>query len=440
MRRLFCIAMLVWPGLAMAELVGFAKFSPLAVSASPEMTDTQPRDMAFGAPLVLLEQTDTAAQVKLGEDAVWVHRADILVPDTERYMAAGAGFNVKERPVLRFWRSLGVATEFLSATDVRSAAPDLEEIRTDQRLRDLRLPILTRDVVDVMGARPVPMAAVMLPLNGQVAARFDALRGAQQRRYDIALVVDASPDALAFSADTADYIYRQISRYLDKVGDTADIQLTVFGANFWTGFETVGTVDGARIIDQVTGPKGAVADHHEPLLATLQAVAGQMDDSADQRLVIALSGGDIVQTYYAAALKKQVTLSAPELSFPENTDVILAQVTPEPGRGLSLLGKAPVRANSVSYAGFSENLGNQVMQMVRDLLGADTERPLSQQDLNDLCQAGLGSSIPCVLPYAPTTASVLPRPTRRGINSEWFSTIVWVVDDGLILNTLEPGQ
>lgn len=430
---------LLWGGGALwAQEVGFAKFSPLPVFATPGLKDGQPRDMEFGAPLAVTERTPLAARIGTGDAAYWVHIADLMMPETERYMAAGTGFGVDKRPVLRFWRSLGVATEFLSASDVRSAAPDLEEIRTDQRLRKLRLPMLARDTVDVMGARPVQLAAVMLPVHGAVATRFDQMRGAQQRRYHVSLVVDASPDAVTFSAETADYLYRQIGRYLRQSGDEFALDLTLFGANFWGGVEQVGQLEDARIRDAVTGPEGPVSDHDEPLLSALHVVAGKIPDTADQRVVIALSGADIVTSHYSARLKKQLSLEAPELGFPPETSVFLAQVTPEPGDGLATLGRAPIRADRVEYSDFSESLGNHLMQRVRDILGASSERPLDQDDLTQICAAGLDSAIPCILPYAPTTASVLPRPTRRGAGADWYTTTVWVVDDGLILRMDGP--
>jgi len=431
------IAALAMTAPALAQQAGFAKFSPLVVFDTPQLAAPRHLDVKFGAPLALLEQTDTAARIVLDGEQVWVHRADLLIPETPRYVIAGKGFGAEKRPLLRFWQSLSVATEFLSAVDVRRDAPNLEEVRTDARLRDLRLPVLARDVVDASGLRPVTLAAVMLPLSVAVTTRFDQMRGAQQRRYDIALVVDASPDAVTFSADTADYIYRQIGQYLRKSGDSFDISVTLFGANFWTGVEPLGVMDEPRIIARVKGPDGPVADHEEPLLSALRVVAKTLNTDADQRLVIALSGADIVEAAYSADLKKQVTLADPNLTFPPGTAVVLAQVSPEPGQGLTRLSQAPIGVETMEHEPFSDTLGTDVMQRVRNILGNDTERPLSRDDLDIVCGVGRDTGFPCVLPYAATTAAALPHPPTRGKNADWYSTIAWVVLDGLILTEPE---
>lgn len=414
--------------------VAFPKFSPMPVFSNRELLKPVLRNFDFGTRFSVIEETLLASHLRYGENSFWVHRADIMTPPKERYLITGPGFSAKKRPVLRFWRSLGLATEFLSATDVRSAAPDLEEVRIKRRIQKLKLPILVSDTVDVMGARPVQLVAIMLPVFSDVVAGFDELRGAQLREYEFSFLVDASPDAVNFAAEVADSLYRRVSRFLRKSGDLAKFRLTLFGANFWSDFEDLGFIEGGQIKSRIVGPMGPVADHEEPLLNVFQIMSGKLNKAADKRVLIVLSGANIAASVYSVKLKRQVNLSNLKVRFPDQTAVFIAQITPEPGQNLRRLSKAPIAAQSVAFTEFSENLSDDIFALIVDVLGANTDRPLNRDDLTKVCNhSATSSEFPCILPYAASTSTRLPRPTRRGATADWFSTIVWVVNDGLIL-------
>lgn len=417
-----------------AQTVAYPKFSPLETAASPEFNVLKLRDFEFGQPMKIQDKTEDYIHLLMEGKNVWVRRSDVLVPPNLGLLVPGAGFSVDKRPTLRFWNSLAQATEFLTATNVRKAAPDLEEVRVEGNYEDLRMPILATDVVDVMGQSSIEMAAVMLPISSARVGAFDTLRGAQTKEYDIVLVVDASPDAVEFNRKIADSLYRNLRRSITRAGDIANIRLGVYGANFFDNFNDLGAVDDARIQDLITGPTGVKLPLAEPLIEALHSVSPKLNSAVNKRLVIALSGSEIGNDVYVSELRKRVTLTDPKLTFPAETHLFLVQSTPEPGDRLVMLANATIEASKVTYIPFSTKLQEDVILLINRSLNLKLERELEYSELVSACQVAKEfQHFPCIFPFAATTDTSAPKPTRRGKASSWYSTITWVVVDGLIL-------
>ncbi len=433
----FCATLLIWLCLAvpsLAQQTAYAKFSPIEVSASSAFETLNLQKFEFGKPLTVIDGTDEHVQINHDGKQVWLRRADVLMPPDLGQIVPGAGISATKRPTLRFWNSLSQATEFLTATNVRKAAPDLEEVQIKGRFSDLSMPIMAADVVDVMGQSSVTMAAVMLPMDTARVKAFDALRGAQSKKYEIVLVVDASPDAVTFNRQIADALYRRLRRSTTRAGDVANIRLGVFGANFFDNFKDLGAVDEARIQDLIAGPAGSKLSQAEPLLQALHSVSETLDPTADKRIVIGLSGAEIETEAYISKLRKRVNLRAPELGFPDETSLFLVQATPEPSDTLRALSQAPIRIKDIGYVPFSSKVQEDIFVRINKALNLNTERGLDEEELLKACKTdGANPAFPCVFPFAATTETSAPKPTRRGQSSDWYSTIAWVVVDGLML-------
>lgn len=249
-------------------------------------------------------------------------------------------------------------------------------------------------------------------------------------------VVDASPDAVEFNRKAADALYRRLRRSTIRAGDAAIIRLGVFGANFFDDFKDLGTVDKARIQDLISGPTSTRLQYAEPLLQALHSVSLELDPNADKRIVVAFSGAEIETEAYISKLRKRVNVTDPELSFPEDTSLFLIQSTPEPSDTLRALAKAPIQASDISYIPFSSKVQEDTFLKINKSLNLLAERELEFDELVSVCEAETSATaFPCVLPFAASTDTSAPKPTRREQLSTWYTSIAWVVVDGLVLKT-----
>lgn len=417
--------------------VGFAKYSPLKVFSDPELKNQSTQQVEFAQPLTILERNERAFLIEFESGKRWVHQSDLHEPVAERYVVSGRGYRATNRPVLRFWSSLSELSEFLSLADVSHTPPDFEETRTKTSAKKLRLPVIALDAADVMGERSIHLAGVMMPIKNGVADNFDEVRGAQSKVFEVSLVADVSPDALSFSAEVLKYLDSQLNRRALKSDDVYRVKLTTFGANLWSEFEDEGLIESGKLGSSLDAKGVKLTEYREPLLKALEHVSSQSKEEFDERVVVALSGADLMDGHYSQIQRKRISLQSPNLSFGENTSLVLAQVSPEPSSDLRTLYRSSIEAKNVVLKDFTSTLGNDILKEVLSSLSANEERKLSPDELSDICNDIEGKQTICVLPYAPTTTTTMPRPSRRGADAEWYTTTVWLVIDGLLLDMEE---
>lgn len=419
-----------------ADPIGYAyaKFSPMLVSTSTDVTSTEPVKVDFGTVLPVLEVKEEMARIILEDAQYWVRKADIFRVNQPDLVEGQAGFSASERPAIRMWSSVSTATEFLEASNVRNALPDFQEVLTGQRLKNVRLPVVARDTVDVMGSSSVTMAAVMIPISRASVGEFDKLRGAQSKNFELTFVVDASPDAVDFSVPQAETTRAFIARLLQSNGDAFTENLVFYGAQYWDDVKIYQGLNNTAFEEFLLNePKGKLVSE-DPLLAGLETAANLPSEvSPDLEIVFVFAGSQPKETYNSRKLSRKLSLANPGINFSKSSHVIFVQATPEPSPMLKRMTGKGIGAESFTALPFNGSDRKPLLNAIRTVLGADKERPIPSSELREACKLANVEGFPCIFPFSPTTRSKLPGPPRRARSADWYSMVAWVVLDGLIL-------
>ncbi|MBY6153366.1 hypothetical protein KUV47_09090 [Vannielia litorea] len=415
--------------------VAFPKFSPLPGHRSPALDDPTPQQAEFGVPLRVLAFSERALQMNDGTKTFWVDRADVLTLPSARYLDSAPGYKLKERPRIRFWRSVSSLTEFLSRADLNRAGAEFEEIIIEKPRHDLKLPILAEDFADVLGERTVEVAAVMVPILKPVAEKFDKARKVSGTTHRITFVLDVSGDAKEFTQDSFHHLQRLLERRLADSGASYHFRAVFFGSQYRRGYVTSNAETLSEIAREMHRIETGRSDFLEPLLAGLHGA--ELDDAGasgfDSAAVVILSGGNLKAEMLDTSRGTVSSLAAPGLELPNNTVVIAAKVTSEPGDDLRHLAAATFGDAGTVYIDYGPTLSNDLVAEISAVLRPDDERLLTLPELTNVCAPAVDARRPCILPFEPSTGTPLPQPTRRALHSDWYSTVLWVVRDGDVL-------
>ncbi|MEM7519860.1 MAG: hypothetical protein AAF307_02380 [Pseudomonadota bacterium] len=435
---LFCAFILVGARYGFAQVppppdtaVAFAKFSPLPIyeDATVEALDGS-IDVEFAAPLNILKSSRNAVLISHNDSFAWVKRADLFLPHVEQYLETGRGLRQRVRPNMRFWRSGAVLAEFLSNADLSNAQPDFEEVQGPDRTPPFRLPIMWSDVADVMGNRSVELAGVLLPFENRTLEDFEEIAGKRGVDGTVFTLVDVSPDAVSFSEAAFVQLRRRVTAALGSAAERLRFRVIGFGANVNGSVDDLGVLpSGATLASAVRGLR-APDGHSEPLLDALHTAQPLAARTSGKNLVLVLSGADLRKKMSRAGLSRSATLAQPQLDFGPDTSLVFAKITPEPGRDLFDLSRRTFGTARASYIPFSAEANTLLFRSVERAFGIKDESTLSEEEIKQACAPLFAAAKPCILPHAPSSNSIMPKPTRRARNADWYATVVWTVRDG----------
>jgi hypothetical protein len=417
--------------------VAFAKFGPLPAWADPDL-DTAPRllDVTFGEPLPVAAVEGEFLRVThpdAGE--VWLRRSHVQEADAPRFVQPGPGFPVTNRQRLRFWDSHADMAEFLAQGGKGGASAAYEEIILGRA--GPRLPVRMTDNMEVQGRRTVRAAAVMLPLSRAAHDAFEALKGAQGARFDVFLLVDASGDAAPFTRTGVTALIEDLERRLRGSPNTYDLTISYFGAGVRATRPRRERLGGDGSADPGRFPVARPGPQPEPVLALLHAATAALDRDAAGRIVLLWTGGDIAPEHSLPDTGGRVTLENPGLLLPPDTQLLLAEAAPEPSSGLARL----ARGLGVEPVAFGRAQVTELGLALSRALQARDDEPVDDAVLRTTCADG-GATL-CIAPMGATTTSRLPAPPPaaglpEAAGAEWYSVLLWVVVDGLILEEEAP--
>ena len=439
------IAALVLAGLGLWSAAqadtAFAKFSPLPQFATADLTADpaggRPLSVAFGTQLPLLEALPEAARVRLPDGTdTWVRRSDVFVSPDGRVIGGGAGFATTERPKLRFWQDHAALSAFLGREDGTATDADFEEVLTRRPDFDPVFPVVASDVTAVAGRKAQRIASVLLPVHGATSDALARLAGTGQSSFDIHFLVDVSGDALPFAQEVLATLAQDLSRRLSDDPNDYRLSLTLFGNNLPRGFRASGRVDWAELGERPTAARDTSGRWTEPVLKALGAAIPAARDGRTRAVLVILSGADLQATETSEALGGRITLDTMEPQIPADVTVIVAQITPEPAAGLARLAERLRAFARVEYVPFESGLGRSLSGRIQNALGFQDDRRIEPEEMGQICTAATAAGLLCFLPYAATTADRLPPPPVAPTKPDWYSTVVWLVVEGLNLEFL----
>jgi hypothetical protein len=412
----------------------FARFSPLQGFSSADLAAPAPVSVGFGEALDVLEATDAAVRLRLPDGTeTWVSRTDVVLSADGLVVGAGVGHATAERPRLWFWESHASLKAFLAGTDGIATDPSFEEVLLKRPTYDPAYPVIARDVAKVAGQQAQEIALVLLPVHKETPRRLAEVSGTGSSSFDIHFLVDVSGDALPFSQVTLATLAQDLSRRLQDDPNDYRVSVTYFGNNIRLGFQSESDVTWANLGAKPKFGPDYSGRWQDPLLAGLADALPQPRDGRRKAVLVILSGADLQQDETAPRLGGAVTLETLKPNMPDDLTILVAQVTPEPGKDLETVATTLKTLADVEYLPFENGLGRTLVGRIQAVLGVTDDRRIEPAEMGPICDPALKADLICFLPFAATTADRLPPPSADEVAAEWYGTMAWVVVEGLNL-------
>ncbi|EJN13178.1 hypothetical protein PMI42_03470 [Bradyrhizobium sp. YR681] len=428
------------PSPAAPKVFAFAKASPLPVSDTEALTDSHPQNFEFGKAYEATEGPASYLKLKLQDDKyVYVRSTYLTTMGSPQWLASTSGYNRPDRPKIQFWESAVRLNEFLSGENRQSSQYDYEEYFEAEPSFQLKLPVVERDAVDVLG-RQIKIMSVMMPISRQMYQAFETAKSGSERPIDLDFVVDVSGSTNGFLERAVGGVLKSLGRNEQLRKRIRSTVVATFGATRSNKSAFLGKMSLSEVEKVVWHPSGVdqtTDGEREPLLDGLVTMNNSLkaDDAAAQVLVV-LSGADVELATTASSLP--VNIGNFELSLHTQPSAIFAQVTPEPGDDLKNASRQLKNVPRVRYVDYSEAMADEiVMELVR--VGESQKNAVvSLRNFAPVLAAGNEKRMMTFLPRTLTPTSILPARPPYAAQSEWYTIRLWLtVNDSIWKETAQ---
>ena len=413
-----------------ADVVAYLKSSPVQIYGDADLTKkVRSVSFEFGQGVKISMQTENSIELILSDEKTgWIKKSDAIISAMIGTVVDGQGYHLQDRPKVMLWNDPGRLGEFLSSNNPKQFPPDWFEVPSIEKNANLILPLIASDHKLTKEGRSIELAEVLIPFTPQTLQSLELGRHGTGQNYNIAFLVDRSPDAVDFSEKLLTDISNRLERLLADGKNNFSISLSYFGAGDAFQFHADRGLDGMRK-KLIRKPKIDM-DQGEPLEYALQSELAAADPTVSGTIVVVLSGANLDSEHMPESeIDKSITKNINENKSP-SLSAIIAQSTPEPGPDLSELVKASGHKIQSQFLDYSEDLSKQITDMIADKIKPSNSEALDLFTLQAICKLRNPLLFPCFLP-----ADSQPNLINQFSNSEWIAYPTWVVIDGLIMTS-----